>query len=85
MSPVQEPLPYVVAHIREALVADDRLNEQGIEIVVVGARLELRGEVATPARRAAALSVVHEMAPGVEVVDDLRVSRSTHPDDPEQL
>ena len=41
---MDEPLPYVVAHLHEALMADERLNEQAIEIVIVGSRLELRGE-----------------------------------------
>jgi hypothetical protein len=82
---VNEPLPYVVAHLHEALMADARLNEQAIEIVIVGSRLELRGEVATPERRAAALAVVHELAPGIDVVDDLRVSRTTRRDDAEPL
>ena len=42
-----EPITYLVAHLHDAL-ADERLHEQAIEIVVVGERLELRGEVATP-------------------------------------
>ncbi len=82
---MDEPLPYVVAHLHEALMADGRLNEQAIEIVVVGSRLELRGEVATPERREAAIAVVREHAPGIDVIDDLRVSRTVRRDDPEVL
>jgi hypothetical protein len=83
---VADPIAYVVAHLHEAMLTDERLHEQAIEIVVVGDRLELRGEVATPERRAAALQIVHELAPGLEVVDDLRVSRLVGPDDePERL
>ena len=68
------------------MLADDRLHEQAIEIVVVGERLELRGEVATPERREAAVQIVYELAPGVDVVDDLRVSRLSEPaDEPEVL
>ena len=80
-----EPIPYLVAHLHEALLTDDRLHEQAIEIVIVGSRLELRGEVATPERRAAAIAVVREIAPGVDVSDDLRVSRTARRDDPEPL
>ena len=81
-----EPIDYLLAHLHDALLADDRLHEQAIEIVVVGERLELRGEVATPERRQAAVQVVHELAPGVVVVDDLRVSRPREPaDEPEVL
>jgi hypothetical protein len=83
---VAEPITYVVAHLHEALLADERLHEQAIEIAVVGDRLELRGEVATPERRAAALQLVRHLAPGIEVVDDLRVTRLAAPDDdPERL
>ena len=80
-----EPLPYLVAHLHEAMMVDDRLNEQAIEIVVVGNRLELRGEVATPERHKAALDLVRELAPGIEVVDDICVSRTRRRDEPEEL
>ena len=78
-----EPLPYVVAHLHEAMT--DRLNEQAIEIVAIGNRLELRGEVATPERREAAIALVHDLVPEAEVVDDLRVSRMARYDEPEAL
>jgi osmotically-inducible protein OsmY len=82
---VTEPIAYVVAHLHEAMLTDDRLHEQAIEIVVVGDRLRLRGEVATPERRAAAMEVARSLASGIEVVDDLRVSRVGGPDGPEPL
>ena len=80
-----EPIAYLVAHLHEALLTDDRLHEQAIEIVVVGDRLQLRGEVATPERRAVAVQLARDLAPGIEVVDDLRVSRFAGPDEPEPL
>jgi hypothetical protein len=83
---VSEPIDYVLAHLHEAMLADTRLHEQAIEIVVIGERLELRGEVATPERRAAALQLVRDLAPDLVVIDDLRVSRvSATPDEPEPL
>ena len=82
---VTEPVAYLIAHLHEAMLTDDRLREQAIEIVVVGERLELRGEVATPERRAAAVEIAREVAAGVEIVDDLRVSRAAEPDGPEAL
>ena len=43
---------YLVGHLHEALVADSRLHEQGLEIVVVSMRrIAIHGEVATAARR----------------------------------
>jgi osmotically-inducible protein OsmY len=81
-----EPLDYLLAHLHDALLADERLREQAIEILVVGERLELRGEVATPERRQAAVQLVNKLAPGVDIVDDLRVSRVSGPtDEPEVL
>jgi hypothetical protein len=83
---VSEPIDYVLAHLHEAMLTDSRLHDQAIEIVVVGARLELRGEVATPERRAAAVQLVRDLAPDVDVIDDLRVSRiAAVPDEPEPL
>jgi osmotically-inducible protein OsmY len=78
-------MTYVVAHLHEALLRDERLHEQGIEIVVVGDRLALRGEVATPERRDAAVALVRELAPGIELVDDLCVSSSSRAGEEEAL
>lgn len=66
---------YLVAHLHEALLADPRLHEQGLEIVVVSMRrIAVHGEVATEARREAVLDVIHGLVPELEVLDDLRVS-----------
>lgn len=80
-----EPVVYLIAHLHDALLTDARLHEQAIEIVAVGERLELRGEVATPERRRLAVQLVHELAPGVEVIDDLRVSRFGEPAEPPEV
>ncbi len=71
-----EPITYLIAHLHDALLADERLHEQAIEIVVVGERLELRGEVATPERRQAAVQLVHGLAPDIEV--DRRPAGESH-------
>jgi hypothetical protein len=66
---------YLVGHLHEALLADSRLHEQGLEIVVVSMRrIAVHGEVATTARRDAVLEVIHRLAPDADVLDDLRVS-----------
>jgi osmotically-inducible protein OsmY len=80
-----DPIEYLVAHLHAALLADERLHEQAIEVVIVGGRLELRGEVATPERKDAAVQLVHQLAPDIYVVDDLRVSRLGEPVEPEAL
>jgi hypothetical protein len=66
---------YLVGHLHEALLADSRLHEQGLEIVVVSTRrIAVHGEVATEARREAVLDVIHSLVPDLDVLDDLRVS-----------
>jgi hypothetical protein len=66
---------YLVGHLHEALLADPRLHEQGLEIVVVSMRrIAIHGEVATAARRDAVLEVVRSLAPDADVLDDLHVS-----------
>ncbi len=66
---------YLVGHLHEALLADSRLHEQGLEIVVVSMRrIAIHGEVATAARRDAVLDVIHSLAPDADVLDDLHVS-----------
>lgn len=66
---------YLVGHLHEALLADSRLHEQGLEIVVVSMRrIAVHGEVATEARRDAVLEVIHSLVPDVDVLDDLHVS-----------
>jgi osmotically-inducible protein OsmY len=71
--PAPEPVEYLVAHVRSALLDDERLSEQAVEVVVASGRVVLRGEVATPERRAIALEVARSVA-GDDVVDDLCVS-----------
>ena len=83
---MSEPITYLVAHVHEALIADGRLNDQAIEIVVVAPdRLELRGEVATPQRRLAAVALVRQLCEGIDVVDDLCVTAMNASLDPERL
>jgi hypothetical protein len=70
----EEPLPYVIAHLHEAILKDPRFTDQAVEIDVVESRIVLRGEVATPERRAGILALVAELLPDAIVVDDLCVT-----------
>ena len=81
--PDTEPVEYLVAHVRDALLADARLSEQAVEVVAVSGRIVLRGELATPERREAALAVARELAG--EVVDDLCVTSLAPPAEAEDL
>lgn len=70
----EEPLTYRLAHLREAILKDHRFTEQAVEIDAAEGRVVLRGEVATPGRRAGIVALVAELAPDMVVIDDLCVS-----------
>ena len=74
-----DPMPtaYLVQHIQDALAADGRARELGVDVVVAGDRVVLTGTVTTAAQRAAiavvAAEVTAEHAPGHRVVNELSV------------
>ena len=72
-----DPLPpdYLIGHIQDALAADDRSRELGVDVAVAGpdARVVLTGTVSTEAQRRAIGEVVAEVAPGYGVVNELAV------------
>jgi len=76
---VDEPIAYVVAHLHEAILKDERFTEQAVEIEAIEGRIILRGEVATPERRSGIVDLVRELVPDCTVVDDLCVSATTPP------
>lgn len=77
---------YLVAHLTEALLADDRLHEQSLEVALIATgRISVCGEVATPERRQAVLDVVRSLAGDTVIVDDLRVSPTRRDTSPEEL
>ena len=67
------PPPYLIGHIRDALAADDRSRELGVDVSVAGPdqRVVLGGTVSTEAQRRAIGEVVAEVAPGYDVVNEL--------------
>jgi osmotically-inducible protein OsmY len=74
-----DPMPaaYLVQHIQDALAADGRARELGVDVTVAGDRLVLTGTVTTTALREAiavvAAEVAAEHAPGHRVVNELSV------------
>jgi hypothetical protein len=85
MTTGHEPTEYVVARIQEALILDDRLAEQGLDVVAVNERIVVRGKIATDERRAAALELVRRLAGGREIVDDVDVLPVATRTEPEVL
>jgi len=82
---VADPTEYVLARLQEAFTHDPRVHEQSIEARVEGARIVLRGELATPERCQAAINVAKELFPDSTVVADLRASPNRLAAEPEQL
>lgn len=72
--------PYLLERIRRAIYADPRVGEPAIRVFAAGGKLWLEGSVASNERRLAAQVVVEELAPGIQVrneIDVLAVSGPT--------
>ncbi len=67
------PDVYLVARVREALAHDPRVGGLGIAVTVAGDKLLLRGDVATPERKAAAAEVVRPLLEGRTLENALTV------------
>lgn len=61
------PKHYLLAHVREALATDPRVNELHIDTQVAGNRVVLTGYVATEERKALITEVVKELLPEYEI------------------
>jgi osmotically-inducible protein OsmY len=82
---VSEPTQYLVARLRDALAHDARVAALDIQVRIVGGDLYLTGQVATPARREAARAVVHDVAPELQVHNQLDVLTTTAPTGREEI
>ncbi|WP_199440022.1 BON domain-containing protein [Umezawaea beigongshangensis] len=71
----QEPesAQYLAARLQRALAEDARTTEQGVRVTVRGEHVLLSGDVACAERRTEVEAVVHEAAPGLQVLNDVRV------------
>ncbi len=80
-----EPAAYLVERIREALAHDARVAELGISVAVVGDKVLVTGEVATPERRAAVAEVVTPLLDGRQLHNGVTVTTLTESADREVL
>jgi hypothetical protein len=64
---------YLAERIRTALAQDPRVNELGIQVVIVGGRAFVTGSVATVERKEGIASVFREQFPAVELQNDVTV------------
>jgi hypothetical protein len=76
---------YLIGRIHQALATDDRTGELELDVRLAGGRIFLTGTVATAERRGAVEEVVREVAPDVEVVNELTVAGDAPPGDEESL
>ena len=77
---------YLIAHLQDALAADPRIGELGIDVVVAHGRLFLTGTVMTATQRAAAGELATSHARDLEVCNDIEVvPPAGEAPEPEQL
>lgn len=77
-----DPPEYLVAHVREALATDPRVNELGLDVQVAGADVVVTGAVLSSERRDAIGAVVAEVAPGHHVRNQATVAEYPEPTPP---
>ena len=64
---------YLPEHLHEALLADERVGEQDLQVTADEHCIHVSGTVTTPARRDAIVAVIAELAPEWEVCNDVAV------------
>ena len=69
-----EPEDYAVQRLRDALAADERVAEMGVQVRLVAGKVFLTGQVATEERRQAVGEVAAEVLPEYEVHNDTVVT-----------
>lgn len=79
------PPEYLAAALHRALTEDARTAEQGVRVRIRGDVVVLDGEVSTAERRALLEDVVHDIAPGVRIHNDVRVTTAAEPGECEDL
>ncbi|HEV3475678.1 MAG TPA: BON domain-containing protein [Actinomycetota bacterium] len=81
----EEPQEYLLGRIQQALATDDRTGELELDVRIAGGRIFLTGTVATAERRDAVQVVVREVAPDLEVVNELSLPPAGAPGAEEDL
>ena len=65
---------YTAQRLKEALAADERVAEMGVQVHLVAGKVFLTGQVATEARRQAVGEVAAEVLPDYEIHNDTVVT-----------
>ena len=82
---MSESSHYVHENIRERLIHDPRVAEQDLTVEVQRERVMLGGNVATPQIREQITDVAHELLPGYEIVNEIRIVPSDEPEGEERV
>ncbi|HVL05491.1 MAG TPA: BON domain-containing protein [Acidimicrobiales bacterium] len=69
-----EPEDYVTQRVRDALTADERVAEMGVEVRIAAGKVFLTGQVPTEERRQAVGVVAREVLPDYEVHNETVVT-----------
>jgi osmotically-inducible protein OsmY len=77
--------PYLVEHVREALLRDPELSELHLDVSVAGENVYVTGAVPTAERRDAVARVVAAVAGDRTVLNDTTVEEVEPPAGPERL
>ena len=77
MAEVSPAPEYLAQRVRDAIAADPRTGELGLEVAVTSGGLTVRGVVASDEARAAITAVAEEAVPGVEVRNET-VAKEVH-------
>jgi osmotically-inducible protein OsmY len=83
--PSDEPDPYLIERVREALAEDPRVGELYVQVAVAAGKVFISGTVATEERKVAMSELVRELLPDHEVHNMTTVSSLTEPLDTEQI
>lgn len=76
---------YLAARLRRALAEDPRTTELGVRVTVRGDHVLLSGDVASAERRGELEAVIHDVAPELTVLDDVKVTPVGEPEGREEL
>lgn len=68
-----DPNQYLIAHVREALAQDPRVNTLDIQVKVDGRKVFLVGHATTSAKRDAITEVARELLPDYEIHNQTEV------------
>ncbi|MDQ4089519.1 MAG: BON domain-containing protein [Actinomycetota bacterium] len=69
-----EPEDYTVQRLRDALAADERVGEMGVQVHLAAGKVFLTGQVTTEERRQAVSAVAGEVLPDYEIHNDTVVT-----------